>query len=124
MQSATGSPVYRYRFEDAPPVPGESRGAYHSAEIEFVFGTLDSKQLKWRPEDRRLSELMSSYWTGFAKSGNPSAGSLPVWPAFLKADHYQVMHLSSDPHAMPEPEANRQRYEFLDSLGWSQPQEK
>ena len=47
MHAATGeSAVYCYRFEDAPPppVPGApSRGAYHSAEIEFVFGSWPRK---------------------------------------------------------------------------------
>ena len=75
MQGATGgSTLYRYEFDDAPPAPVNAadsdeapRGAYHSAEIEFVFGALASKNLPWRPEDRALSDLMSSYWSNFAK---------------------------------------------------------
>ena len=76
MQLKTGkSPVYRYEFDQAPPLappvagaaPEESRGAYHSAEIEFVFGMLDSKKLPWRPADYALSEQMGSYWTNFAE---------------------------------------------------------
>ncbi len=115
MQSTTGaSPVYRYRFEDAPPGEDPSRGAYHSAEIEFVFGNLDAKHLPWRPADRKLSELMSSYWTNFAKVGSLSSGSLPAWPVYARADHYQVMHLDADPRAAAD--KNRSRYEFLDTL--------
>src|SRR6185312_16217623 len=60
-----GSPVYRYHFEQAPPQPaGEaSRGAYHSADIEYVFQALDSKKLPWTDADRKLSDMISSYWT-------------------------------------------------------------
>ncbi len=53
----------------------------HSAEIEFVFGALASKNLPWRPEDKALSDLMSSYWANFAKTGDPNGAGLPVWPA-------------------------------------------
>ena len=114
-----GSPVYRYEFDDAPPRAAADKNpdpplAYHSAEIEFVFEALDSKPLPWRPEDKKLSELISTYWSNFAKTGDPNGDNLPRWPAYTHKDHYQVMHLSFEPHAAPDP--HRQRYLFLDSL--------
>ncbi|HKN62444.1 MAG TPA: carboxylesterase family protein, partial [Candidatus Acidoferrales bacterium] len=117
MQGTTGkSTLYRYEFDDALPQPAgvESRGAYHSAEIEFVFEALPSKKLPWRPEDEKLSDLMSSYWTNFAKTGDPNGPGLPQWPAYSGATHYEVMHLSFDSHAQPD--AHRARYVFLDTL--------
>ena len=117
VQAATsGAPVYRYRFDDAPPMKeGPSRGAYHSAEIEFVFETLPSKDYPWRPEDRKLSDLMSTYWTNFAKAGDPNAQGLPFWPLYKGETKFQVMHLSADPHAAPADD--RERYEILGKLG-------
>ena len=117
MQAATGkSPEYRYEFDQAPPAPAGSvaRGAYHSAEIEFVFGVLASKDLPWRPEDFKLSELMSTYWSNFAKTGDPNGPGLPKWPVYGAADGYQVMHLSATPAAAAD--GHRGRYEFLDAL--------
>jgi para-nitrobenzyl esterase len=117
-QLATGqSPVYRYKFEDAPPAPeenGESRGAYHSSEIVFVFETLNSEDFPWRPQDHKLSDEISSYWTNFAKTGNPNADSLPRWPAYNKQDNFEIMHLNFEPHAAPA--QHMARYEFLGSL--------
>ena len=75
-QTTSGKqPVYRYRFDLAvPPDPKEpgATGAHHSAEIEYVFGMLDSKLRAWRPEDRKLSEQMQKYWANFAGSGDPN----------------------------------------------------
>ena len=106
------SPVYRYEFDQAPP--GQTRGAYHSAEIEFVFSMLPSKAYPWRPEDYRLANMMSNYWTNFAKTGNPNGPGMPQWPAYTEAAHNPVLHLSTTPHA--EPDTHRARYEFLDSM--------
>jgi para-nitrobenzyl esterase len=120
-QSQTGgSPVYRYHFEQAPPQPPgkPSRGAYHSAEIEYVFETLDSKDLRWTDADRKLSGLISSYWTNFAKTGDPNGPGLPKWPRTTGKDGYEVMHLvegdGAGPHAAPD--NVRARYELLDRI--------
>ncbi len=113
LQSQTGgSPVYRYEFDQA--LPGPNATAYHSAEIEFVFGVLENKKLDWRPEDHRVSDLMTSYWTNFARTGDPNGAGLSQWPAYNKETGYQVMHLSAAPSAAPD--THRARYEFLDSL--------
>ena len=92
--------------------PAESRGAYHSAEIEFVFNVLHHKKLPWGPEDFKLADLMAAYWANFARTGDPNGPGLPHWPACIGEDGYQVMHLSAKPHS--EPDSYRARYEFLD----------
>ncbi|HEV2437964.1 MAG TPA: carboxylesterase family protein [Verrucomicrobiae bacterium] len=120
MQLQTGeSPVYRYEFDQTLPLPvdakpGTEPTAPHASEIEYVFEMLSSKHLPWRPEDRRVSELMAAYWTNFAKTGNPNGPRLPPWPAYDRRDGYQVMHFSA--HSSAAPDAHRTRYEFLDHL--------
>jgi para-nitrobenzyl esterase len=64
------------------------RGAYHSAEITFVFGRphpiLESAGTT--PYDSTLADAMSDYWVAFATSGDPNgapfAGKLPHWPRY------------------------------------------
>ncbi len=119
MHAATGkSPLFRYEFDDAPPSPAgdtaPSRGAYHSAEIEFVFQALASKKLPWRPDDEKVSDLMSSYWTNFAKTGDPNGPGLPQWPVYSTHSAYEVLHLTPSPYSAPD--EHRARYEFLDAL--------
>jgi para-nitrobenzyl esterase len=115
-----GAPVYRYKFEQLLPLaadakPGAEPSAYHSGEIEYVFQVLWSKKLPFGPDDRKTSELMASYWTNFAKNGDPNGPDLPHWPQYTKEDGYQLMRLKADPIAAPD--AHRARYEFLEHLG-------
>lgn len=113
QQATGGMPVYRYHFEQAPPMPqGEpSRGAYHSSEIEYVFETLASKGYPWGPSDWKVSHMMASYWTNFAKTGNPNGRSLPHWPAYAVQDGDQVMHLrAQNPHAAPTEDAAQMEF--------------
>ena len=128
LHRATGkSPVYRYEFDQAPPAPADAKpensaaqmGAYHSAEIEFVFEALDSKNLPWRAEDRKVSDLMSSYWVNFATTGDPNGSGLPRWPDYDSKSRWQVMHLSASPKAAPD--KHRSRYLFLDKVNAGQP---
>jgi para-nitrobenzyl esterase len=117
MQLQTGeAPVYRYEFDQVPP-PSEGHAAeaglaYHSAEIEYVFGTLDWKRISWRPEDYKLSEQMGAYWANFAKTGNPNGTSMPVWAKYDEKSGYQVMHLAPTPRAIPDKQ--REQFVFLD----------
>jgi para-nitrobenzyl esterase len=109
----TGDPrVYRYHFElrALPSKYHPGTFAFHSDDIEYVFGTLDTRPGETvRPEDRKLSEEMMSYWTNFAKSGDPNGAGLPEWPMYGKGD--ELIHLDST--IMSGPDKLRPRYEFL-----------
>ena len=117
-------PIYRYRFDMAPfsKNPNAPRmGAYHSAEIEYVFGQLDSKtDVTWSDDDRHVSEIMQKFWSNFAKNGNPNGPGLPNWPPYTAADGWPVMFLTADPAAKKDD--LRDRYLFL-SKEWGKPKE-
>jgi para-nitrobenzyl esterase len=111
-----GKNIYRYKFDLAAPPSKFHPGSYafHSDDIEYVFGTLDTRPgAVWRPEDYALSEQMMSYWTNFAKNGDPNgvdgrAQRLPTWPKYTDRD--PVLHL--DHPTTSRPDENRGRYEF------------
>ncbi len=122
--SATGkSKVYQYSFDQTPLVPRDAKiggiplrefGARHACEIEYVFGAFPLLGIPWQDEDKNLSDLIGTYWTNFAKNGDPNGTGLPTWPEYSSGNGYQVMHLigvnSHDEH-----DANRSRYLFLDA---------
>ncbi len=98
LQRATGhGAVYLYRFDHAPPFPPGSPlaglGAGHSAELWYVFDHLDQEPWPWRQDDRRLAEIITGYWTNFARTGDPNGPGLPHWPRFTGEDG-TTLHLN------------------------------
>lgn len=79
------SDAYLYWFTWAPPVPDSERyGAFHAAEIGYVFGNVDLFDAVPTDADRALSDQMASIWAQFARTGNPNGEGLPEWPAYTR----------------------------------------
>ncbi|MBT4995161.1 MAG: carboxylesterase family protein [Hellea sp.] len=74
-----GGESYLYHFSRVPPSNKQTIGAFHAAEIPFVFGSYE-KTIGYSKEDIKLAELMQNYWVNFAKNGNPNGDNLPEWP--------------------------------------------
>ena len=54
-------------------------GAYHAAEIQFVFPTSGNT---FSPDQQQLSRAMVSYWAHFAWFSNPNGFDTANWPKF------------------------------------------
>ena len=68
--------IYFYHFNQKPSgKAGEILGSFHAYEIGYVFGVSGLGPI----ENQELSDVMLSYWTNFAESGNPNSDELPVW---------------------------------------------
>lgn len=102
LQSSKGrGAAYVYYFDHR--TPASPNGAGHAAELPYVFRNLDvglagAAAPALSPVDLRMSELIASYWTNFAKTGNPNDPDLPNWPAFT-AGAQQAMILDAEPSA-------------------------
>lgn len=69
--------AYMWMFERM--LPGDDKGAWHSSDLWYWFGTLKNC---WRPmeeADYKLSDEMSTYLCNFVKNGNPNGENLPEW---------------------------------------------
>jgi para-nitrobenzyl esterase len=80
LRDSLGCTVFEYEFLRELPTdeahPASAKGAFHSAELWYIFGTLNRS---WRPfveADYALSSRMLDAWTDFCKFGNPG------WPAY------------------------------------------
>ena len=125
VHAQTGrAPVYRYSFDRKIPVAPDAKvngvaatsrdiGARHAGEIQYVFGTLDSVPgVTWESSDRKLSDAMVTYWTNFARTGDPNGAGLPAWPRYDDGGG-RVMHLDETLRDAADP--LRPRYEALDA---------
>lgn len=97
MTEQVSSPAYLYFFTRVPPAADAERyGAYHTAEIPYVFNNLGGGGWYWFANrdygdtDRQLSEVMASYWVNFAATGNPNGEGLPEWPAYTRTDEAAI----------------------------------
>lgn len=75
------TPVYTYLWDH--PLPGPKRdmyGAFHSAELPYMFNSLGGVKRAWEPADYAIAEKATSYWADLVKTGNPNGEGLPKWP--------------------------------------------
>ncbi|MGO9512901.1 MAG: carboxylesterase/lipase family protein [Steroidobacteraceae bacterium] len=102
------TPLYLYLYDHVEPGTESARwGAFHAAEIPYVFDTLEAApQRPFSADDREVSRRMAGYWVNFVKTGNPNGPGLPHWPAFNAAapavmeigDRYDLIHDRSKLH--------------------------
>jgi len=103
--------VYRWDWDEEPTVLGADLslmlGAGHGLEIPFVF---DHHELggsgnvifseENEPARMRLTQQMMSYWTEFARSGDPGRGraqELPQWGAWsLQEPRFMLLDTEAD----------------------------
>jgi para-nitrobenzyl esterase len=103
-------PVYTYFWTHAPPGPDhDRRGAYHGSEISYVFNNVHTTDLPWTDDDRKIADLMSSYWASFAANGNPNGKGRPFWPPF---DSKVATVMEVGDHFGPIPVAAAARLDF------------
>lgn len=90
------SKMYAYLFD--PSIPGPDHpGSFHSSDLWFAFETLAKC---WRPfvgKHYDLARRMCTYWTNFAKTGDPNGldadgTPLPAWRPYA-ADSTERMRL-------------------------------
>jgi len=123
------SKVFFYHFRYAPPAPpeehyvenlGKDLGAYHGAELAYVFGNFVPREWAWTATDRDFAGIVSRYWVNFAATGDPNGPGLPEWPVFDPKTN-SVLYFDKTIERGPIP--NQKYYAFWDALaaGWKGP---
>jgi para-nitrobenzyl esterase len=95
--TSAGAPVFLYHFTHPFTFPlYDDLGAYHSADIPFVFQN-PYITVRLNAEERVLSDAIQGYWTRFAATGDPGTDPTTsiAWPAYDAAtDPYLTLDLT------------------------------
>lgn len=85
-----GETVYSYQFTKT----NHYRSNYHAGELTYAYGNVknDPKTYRFNDSDKALSETMLSYWSNFAKNGDPNGEGLPAWSPYNNSDK-KIMEL-------------------------------
>jgi para-nitrobenzyl esterase len=100
---AEGTPAYLYRFEyvlsglQGRGLQGRRAGAYHGSEIPFVFDRMPD--LRVDETDLRVARALHNCWVAFARTGKPTCGDAPDWPAYSPGGKWMVF--DAHPSARP-----------------------
>jgi len=97
MSKGNHPPMYGFYFDR--PAPGSDIGAYHGAELRYVFNTFG---IFWRPfeaVDYRISDNIIAYFSSFIKTGIPTAKDLPEWKP-VTCESSLLMHFGEAPCEM------------------------
>lgn len=66
----------------------------HCSDIPYIFGTLGvARPNLGESFDQVISQSLTSYWTNFAKTGNPNEEGLPNWPYYTENSPY-ALHIT------------------------------
>ena len=110
LQSQTGKgKVFYYYFDQHPDYPeGSPRFGYgtgHGTDVPYVFQRLNPTNPQLTKTDLEISEAIATYWTNFAKRGDPNGAGVPTWPAFSDWNP-QVMYFNKTAHPGAVPSAD------------------
>ncbi|MFN8257085.1 MAG: carboxylesterase family protein [Bacteroidales bacterium] len=109
LQVKTGkSKVFYYYFDQHPDYPADSPqagfGSPHGQDVAYVFMHIDPNNAQTSKTDIEISETIATYWTNFAKTGNPNGNGLTEWKEY-SLNNPGVMYFSQKAYMGPVPGA-------------------
>ncbi|XP_060557752.1 cholinesterase-like [Ruditapes philippinarum] len=128
-----GGSTYFYEFsvqsdKHALEIPPWFEGSYHADEIPYVFGfpllanasIFGGELSNYTVEEQQLSRDIMTFWTNFARSGNPNTpnNATDFWPEFsmTSQNFYPITNILIEPQVTNIEEFHPRRMAFWSEL--------
>jgi para-nitrobenzyl esterase len=115
-----GDPSYLFLFSYVPSAMKERMkyGPGHGTDISFAFDNLGRGGFGPPPPppsaiDKEVAKMMNTYWSNFAKTGNPNGTGLPNWPVYSPKKNL-ILDVQADGKAVGKPDARKSRLDVIE----------
>jgi para-nitrobenzyl esterase len=108
LHADSGQPTYLYRFDVvSTSVRHRLKGTTHAQERQYVFDTLHTSPYATDDNDKVQASHAVTYWTNFAKTGDPNGAGEPQWPRYSASGDMLLDFTNDGPVAKPSPHKAR-----------------
>lgn len=108
LHAARGQPTWLYRFDVvSTSVRNRLKGTTHAQERQYVFDTLKTSPYPTDDNDKVQAQHAVTYWTNFAKTGDPNGAGQPAWPRYASSSDQLLEFTNDGPVAKPSPHKDR-----------------
>lgn len=114
--TAKGAPAYIYLFSYVSLSMQQwmRYGAAHASEISYVFDNLVSRNGgSIASKDQGVAKIMNTYWTNFAKTGNPNGNGSSNWPKYDPKTN-ELIEIQADGQAVGKPDPKKARLDVIE----------
>ncbi len=114
--AAKKTPAYIYLFSYVSPSMQERMryGASHASEIPYVFDNLRGRNgATVADKDKEVAKMMNSYWTNFAKTGDPNGKGLAKWSVYDPKKN-EIIEFQANGSAAGKPDPKKSRLDVIE----------
>ena len=113
LHAANGQPTWLYFFYViSPSVATRWKGTAHAQERQYVFDTLHTSPFPTDANDQVQAAHAATYWTNFAKGGDPNSAGEPKWPRYAASTDQLLEFTNAGPVGKASP--HRERWDAIE----------
>lgn len=93
--------------------PGDDNLAFHSADLRYLFSTLEGSWRPYRARDYEASDELRGYLVNFARCGDPNGPGLPRWDKAAPGPRAKALCITPEGTKMGKPAYGRIARNYL-----------
>lgn len=123
LHARNGRPTWSYVFDyTTPRHRGEKMGPSHGDDIPYIFGTLKSptgRRFDPTAADLAMSDTILTFWTNFAKNGDPGSAKGVRWTPFRQGQGQEAVMVFGNDGPRLDPAFREERFDLAERVNAS-----